>query len=258
MHRVIDRPLLIGCKGRTELQGVGIGLEKSGSLCADRPARTPVEMLDDADFSGCRFVVAQGNRKAFVHGIFLIINGEAGLLAVPGQVEDIAGINSDGFVFRRMVDVAFPDKLKLLIGITPVEAHSALGKWHTEAICGRVNKLAHCEDFGVELRPVLRLITDRIVAPVTVGGVDLSAVVDVDNFGRNTDGTGELYLLNFAVAQGSEICQEPVLSARRELPGSRSFCPRKATAASCRKGRAGRPFRLEMVGDVADRDMVDA
>ena len=54
--------------------------------------------------------------------------------ALSNQIESIAQINTDRFVYRSMIDCILTGKLKLPVGIHSVKPHTPGGQWDTEVI----------------------------------------------------------------------------------------------------------------------------
>src|ERR1700676_548469 len=110
--------------GDFELGGEGGGL---GVLVGGRE-QVPVaaDGLVDFDGDGGVFVVAQGDFKFHFPGV-IVDALVVGLLAFGDDVEGVADMHGDGFVFGSVIDAVFADEEDAAFGIFLVDADVAGG-----------------------------------------------------------------------------------------------------------------------------------
>jgi len=81
-------------------------------------------MFDDADLSRCGLVIANLYFEGFVDPPRVEISPVLRAGSLAGHVESVAGIQPDGFIFGRVVNVVLPGELELAIVVAPVETHT--------------------------------------------------------------------------------------------------------------------------------------
>src|ERR1700722_14728089 len=126
---------------------------------------------------------------------------EVGALAFTYYVERVAGVDADGFIFRRVIDGILADEFETAVGIAAIETQFAFGQRDAEMVSAGIFEFLHYPDLGIRLRAVVGFVADLlwIVVGVLIG---LGAVVDVDSLAVNAGGADEFDLLGLLVTQG--------------------------------------------------------
>ena len=95
MGGIGNRLLLIRREWDAEFYRLGVGLDKLGRFLRDCPIRSAIQMLDNADFDGRRFVVPKLDFEGFIHRVHvsgsIIFFFEARLVALAREIKGTAG-----------------------------------------------------------------------------------------------------------------------------------------------------------------------
>lgn len=134
MHLVADGFLAVGRHRDVELDGLAVEFLELVGIFQDIPGSPAVKVLDDADVSRRGFVIAHLDFEGFVDPAGVEIGAVFGTGALAGQVEGVAGIETDSFILGRVVDVVLAGKLELAVIVAAVETHPALRQGHAEMV----------------------------------------------------------------------------------------------------------------------------
>ena len=148
-------------------------------LIGELPVGPAIEVLHDANVGGFFLVVAHADLESLVHPVLVRFDVVVGALAFADDVESIARIDADHFVFRCVIDRVFSDELQAAVGVSAVEAQASLGQRDAEMIRFRVLQFLHHPNLGIRGRAISGLVANllgRVIA-VLLG---LRAIVDIE------------------------------------------------------------------------------
>src|ERR1019366_7507360 len=104
MHRVSHDLLAVRGDRDREFYGLRVALLRLMRLLGKLPVVPAIKVLDDAHVRGFFFVVAHADLEGFVHPVLIGLDVKAGAFALADNVEGVAGVDADHFVFGRVVD----------------------------------------------------------------------------------------------------------------------------------------------------------
>ena len=170
-------------------------------MLLDGPGQPSIEVFHDAELDGNGLVITNSNLEGLGdHGV-IVVAMKVRLPPLADQVEGVASVDAQGLVFRRVINGVLSDELQVPVGVPAVEADAAFGQGNAQPVLGGVDDLPEDGDFGVGLRPISGGAPSLSVAVIVLARVQSSAVIDVEDGGRDALGVDELDLLGLAVAQ---------------------------------------------------------
>src|SRR5215831_15200623 len=183
----------------TELNRLAVSFFERAGVLGDLPVGPAKQVLHHTELHWFLFVVAQLDLKALIDPMGVGVNAVRDPAAFSYSVKSVAGIEPDGLVGGRVVDLVLAGELELPVIVPAVEAHSPLGQRHAQIVYFAVLELLHHPDFGVGLDSVTLQVADIFHVVVSIVGVNLHAVVDINPLRLDAGGAYEFHLLGFAV-----------------------------------------------------------